>query len=279
MNLIKCTKGHYYDGDRYPSCPHCGAQTPSSDSVTISLPSGGSTDVTVALGSGSLGGGGADGESVTIAQYPSGSSGMSSDPVTQKGPGTVPPEVIPSMQTPDPAVPMAPVAPVTMPSLDAVVGQAQGIDAAPSDDSVTVSYYSQKISTPVLREPVVGWLVCTSGKYFGQSFQLKSGRNFIGRSPQMDVCLEGENSVSRERHAIILYEPRERMFIAQAGDSRELFYINDEVVLDNTVLKPYDVISVGKVDMRIIPCCTKEFAWEDLEEGQAGPEEKKPSGK
>ena len=263
MNLIKCTKGHYYDGDRYPSCPHCGGQAPSSDSVTISLPSGGSTDVTVALGSGMAGGGGTDGESVTIAQYPSGSAGIPEDPVTQKGPGTIPPEVIPPMPAPDPVVPMAPV---SMPSLDAVVGQAQGIDAAPSDDSVTVSYYSQKITTPVLKEPVVGWLVCTSGKYFGQSFQLKSGRNFIGRSAQMDVCLEGENSVSRERHAIILYEPRERMFIAQPGDSRELFYINDEVVLDNAVLKPYDIISVGKVNMRIIPCCTKEFAWEDLEE-------------
>ena len=76
--------------------------------------------------------------------------------------------------------------------------------------------------------------------------------------------MDGENSVSRDRHAVIIYEPRERMFIAQPGDSRELFYINDDVVLDNVVLKPYDVISLGKVDMMIIPCCTKEFAWEDL---------------
>ena len=29
-------------------------------------------------------------------------------------------------------------------------------------------------------QPVVGWLVCTQGEYFGESFKLVSGKNFIG---------------------------------------------------------------------------------------------------
>lgn len=252
MNLIKCSNGHYYDGDKFASCPHCGGGQ-SSDSVTISLPHGGGGDKTVALGYG----GGAE-ESVTIAQY------QDNEPVTQK---SVHADTAGSVTDAGAA--------------GGIQGMMDQLDLdipdTPDDDSVTVSYYSQKIIQPVIKEPVVGWLVCTSGKYFGQSFSLKSGRNFVGRSPQMDVCLDGENSVSRERHAIIIYEPVGRTFIAQPGDSRELFYVNDDVVLDNVVLKPYDVISLGKVNMMIIPCCTEKFAWEDLKE--EAKEEKKTGEK
>lgn len=23
MNLTRCAQGHFYDGEKYPSCPHC----------------------------------------------------------------------------------------------------------------------------------------------------------------------------------------------------------------------------------------------------------------
>ena len=137
--------------------------------------------------------------------------------------------------------------------------------SGPDDDMRTRSYYEDKIQAPVFGEPVVGWLVCTKGKHFGQSFTLKSGRNYIGRDGSMDVSLPGESSVSRTRHAAVVYEPKERMFIAQPGDSHELSYVNGKVVLDNVVLKARDEISLGKVNLMLIPCCTKEFAWEDLE--------------
>ncbi|MCI8659330.1 MAG: FHA domain-containing protein [Lachnospiraceae bacterium] len=245
MNLMKCSNGHFYDGDKYASCPHCGSQAPSTDSVTISLPVGGSEEKTVALGAGS----GME-ESVTIAQY-----STDHEPVTQKSVHQAPPEL-------------------NLGASAGIQGMMEGFEdlegagLAEDDNNMTVSYYSQKISQKIKIEPVVGWLVCTAGEYFGQSFCLKSGRNFIGRSSQMDVCLEGEKSVSRERHAVIIYEPRGRVFIAQPGDSRELFYVNDNVVLDNLVLKPNDVISLGKVNLMIIPCCNEQFAWEDLEEAE-----------
>lgn len=245
MNLMKCSNGHFYDGDKYASCPHCGSQAPSTDSVTISLPSGGSADKTVALGAGS----GME-ESVTIAQY-----SVDDEPVTQKSAHQAPPELNLDVSAGIQGM---------MEDLDGL----EGTGMAEDDNNMTVSYYQQKITQPIKKEPVVGWLVCTSGEYFGQSFCLKSGRNFIGRSSQMDVCLEGEKSVSRDRHAVIIYEPRGRVFIAQPGDSRELFYVNDDVVLDNLVLKPYDVISLGKVNMIIIPCCTEQFAWEDLQKDE-----------
>lgn len=254
MNLMKCSKNHFYDCDKFTSCPHCNTQD--SDSMTVfQNPSGqigatavlwpviDSEPVTVA--------GTDNSESVTVARK------EVNEPVTQKdnekNTGNV--SFQEAMQKIQEGNPM-PVA---------------------SDEEVTISYYSQKITDPVLSEPVVGWLVCTKGKFFGQSFNLKSGRNFIGREPQMDVYLEGEESVSRDRHAVIAYEPMGRIFLAQAGDARELFYVNDRVVLDNVQLKPYDTISIGQVDFRFIPCCTREFTWEDI--GKEADEKEKTEAK
>lgn len=230
MDLKKCSNGHFYDGDRFRSCPYCSDQG-QEDSVTISLVSGGSADVTVSLN-----------PAMDAAEPMTGGGMLDPDPVTQKS--AQPGEDL---------------------DLNTFVDDISVGDEL-TDDNVTVSYYSQKITQPVLKEPVVGWLVCLSGKYFGQSFTLKSGRNFIGRDSSMDICLDGEKTVSRERHGGIIYEPVSRTFIAQPGDSRELMYVNDDVVLDNIPLKPFDTISVGKVDLRLVPFCTKEFAWEDLAE-------------
>ena len=79
----------------------------------------------------------------------------------------------------------------------------------------------------------------------------------------MDVCLSGDLSVSRERHAIVIYEPKTRIFIAQTGDSHELFYLNDKVVLNNEALSAYDVLTVGNEKLIFIPLCGDKFCWED----------------
>lgn len=225
MNLLKCNKGHYYDGDKFAGCPYCSGASVSSasDSVTIAMPSGSPEDVTVAL-----------------------SPSSSNDPVT----------IADSAESsrPEPSH-------LDTDSVSSYAGQ-----SLPDDDAVTISYYHQAMEEPAAIEPVVGWLVCISGRYLGQSFPLKTGRNFIGRGSSMDICLEGESSVSRSRHAIIIYEPRGRIFFAQPGDSRELFYLNNNVVLNNEKLKPYDMLSIGTINMMLIPFCTERFAWEDLNE-------------
>lgn len=241
MNLLKCSKGHYYDGDRYTDCPHCNTQL--ADSMTVSMTPGGSGDVTVALKPK------IDGESATLAKP------VDYEPVT-----------VPHQEPFEPAT-QGTGGKDADTSYQEAIGfiSEQSPMPGPDDEGVTMNYYSQKLSEAAAADPVVGWLVCKKGEYFGQSFNLKSGRNFVGRASQMDVCLLKEPSVSRDRHAVIIYEPVGRMFLAQAGDSRELFYVNDNVVLENVELKPYDVISVGKVDLIFIPCCTKEFSWDDFE--------------
>lgn len=131
-----------------------------------------------------------------------------------------------------------------------------------TDDSKTISIYqSGKMETPQM-SPTVGWLVCTKGKFYGQDFRLKSGRNFIGRGAGMDVCLAGENTVSRDRHATIIHEPRKNIFIAQPGESRELFYVNGNVVLSSIELKKNDILQLGEVQLMLIPCCDSAFQWD-----------------
>lgn len=128
-------------------------------------------------------------------------------------------------------------------------------------ENLTVSFYSQKIGL----DPVVGWLICIEGAEKGRSFELHAGRNFVGRGKDMDIVLS-DSSVSRNKHAIIIYEARNKMFLAQAGESRELFYVNDEVVLSNTKLEAYDTLLIGDTKLAFIPFCGDKFTWEVKED-------------
>ena len=129
------------------------------------------------------------------------------------------------------------------------------------DQNTTVSYYKSVIGA----EPIVGWLVCVEGNHFGEDFRLRAGKNFIGRSSKMDVCLSGDPSVSREKHAIVLYDPNHNIVLAQSGDSKELSYHNDNLVLSPVELHPYDLLKVGATKLMFIPFCSDKFSWKSLE--------------
>lgn len=293
MKLSKCPNSHYYDGDTYSSCPFCGAAA-NEDRPTVAFSSD-AADVTGAFSDSSAAVSAAASEPVTVKSSevytPSPAPKAEIDePVTVKSQAVYEPTapVQPALQPVAPmpssdfaASPLQQIQPqVTMAAAPAGAmepGVTMAAAPAPApkpepDAEKTVSYFETQFAgtdtarefTEMKTEPVVGWLVCTAGNYFGASFQLKSGRNFISRSEGYDICLRGEQTVSRSIHAIIIYEPHERVFLIQPGDSRELFYVNDEVVLDSMPLKAYDDISLGKVSFRMVPFCTPEFAWEDL---------------
>lgn len=112
--------------------------------------------------------------------------------------------------------------------------------------------------------PCVGWLIALGGVHIGQDFRLKAGKNYIGRSPQMDVALTGDKSVSRHRHAIMIYEPKQRLYLIQPGESSGLAYRNNEVVLGPVKLEAYDRITVGEVNLLFMPLCGSNFDWSEL---------------
>ena len=126
-----------------------------------------------------------------------------------------------------------------------------------STDSVTMSFYNKAIGS----EPVVGWLVGVEGSHIGEDFRLKSGRNFIGRAADMDVRISADNSVSREKHAIVVYDPQTHQFLTQPGEARELCYLNGQLVLSTVEIKRNDILTVGATKLMFFPCCTDEFHW------------------
>jgi hypothetical protein len=122
----------------------------------------------------------------------------------------------------------------------------------------TIGYYHQKIGI----DPVVGWLVCTEGGDRGRDYRLHSEKNFIGRSENMDVCIRGDETISRENHAIISFNPKNNTFKLQPGDGRGLVYLNEEDIDVPTQIKAYDVIEVGQTKLIFVPFCGENFKWE-----------------
>lgn len=110
--------------------------------------------------------------------------------------------------------------------------------------------------------PVVGWLVCKRGSEFGRSFELKAGRNFIGRSDENDISIKGDQAISRKEHAIVVYDPKAAKYHVQPGSSSELFYVNDEVVLQVREINDRDIITLGETDLVFVPLCDSRFSWE-----------------
>lgn len=127
------------------------------------------------------------------------------------------------------------------------------------DEPKTIGIYKKKGYD---LEPVVGWLVSVEGAHKGKDFRLKAGRNFIGRSNSMDVPVIDDQTVSRDRHAIVVYEPNNHLFIVQPGDAKELCYLNGEVVLTPQTLKLNDVLTVGATKLMFFPCCDGNFNWD-----------------
>lgn len=113
----------------------------------------------------------------------------------------------------------------------------------------------------IQREPVVGWLVCVEGSNKGLDYRLHQGRNFIGRSAEMDVCIVGDNTVSRSSHAVVVYDPRSNTYLVQPGDSKELLYVNDALTLSTVELKAMDKLSVGSTVLMFVPLCGENFQW------------------
>lgn len=132
----------------------------------------------------------------------------------------------------------------------------------PTEPNVFTAPPLSKVQT--LPTPCVGWLIALNGSHAGQDFHLRVGKNYIGRDESMDVALIGDKSVSRNKHAIVVYEPRHHKYYIQPGESNELIYVNDEVVLLPMELKAYDLIVIGDVELWFMPLCDEKHNWSEV---------------
>lgn len=281
MNLCRCEKGHFYDKEKYATCPHCSGGSASDEKLTEAF----TEDFTVPV----------------AAPVPA-----PSNPVMTAAPASPKPApAAPAPMAPPPVVPIPPIAELsasqvtmgmnmaggdtpTVP-LDNPFQTGGGMASAPTpmddgSDDHTIGFFDDVFSTPPatpskpvpaaasapkpivtqVSTPCVGWLIALSGKHIGTDFRLKVGKNFIGRAPQMDIALTEEKSVSRDRHAIVVYEPKAHLYLVQPGESSSLVYRNNEVVLTPVKLDAYDVITVGDINLMFMPLCGERFNWGDL---------------
>lgn len=133
----------------------------------------------------------------------------------------------------------------------------QGAPAPQGDAAKTVGIFKRKMGI----DPCVGWLVAVQGPTKGQDYRITAERNFIGRSETMDISITEDESIARDNHAIISYNPKNNTYRLFPGDSKRLVYLNDEEVIAPEVLKLHDRIELGETVMLFVPFCDENFQW------------------
>ncbi len=181
---------------------------------------------------------------------PAGGSGTTEAQPPMMGGGAPIGATRPIRDTPPPivgsTVPIRPAAPP-------LVGGKKGLE-----EGRTIAVDMKKVGI----DPVVGWLVCVKGPSRGRDYRVRSGRNGIGRSETMDVQITGDDTVSRENHAFLVFEPRKRSFSIRPGDGRGLVYLNGDEVVHAADIKAHDRIELGETQLMFVPLCGESFNWD-----------------
>lgn len=246
MATTECGFGHIYDSDIYPACPYCNSNQ----------------------------------QVIHFGQTPVGEGGRTMGPVdagyppVQAGPGHTQP--LEGGWGPQPAGGTGwGGVPVTGGGKTAPIGYQGGGGQAVTEDSVTRPPRSQerrvdedqktmgKLKRELGIDPVVGWLVCIEGKDKGKDYRLLGRVNSIGRSEKMDICIKGDNTISKENHARLAYASKTNRFTLNPADGSNVFYLNGEEVYGPKVLSPYDVIDFGETVLVFVPLCSPRFTWEE----------------
>jgi len=124
------------------------------------------------------------------------------------------------------------------------------------------------------KKRVVGWLVCVAGVSKGKDYRILPEKNFVGRSPDMDIRVLGDDSVNSRNHAIIMYDPEKNHTVVLPGDSQGLVYRLDaddswEVVYEPKTLTSGDRLRIGNSEFIFVAFCGDnegfKFNWRDFD--------------
>lgn len=251
MELKKCPEGHYYDASIHSECPRCaeeknmgngGGTMPLGDGDsghTLPMSGGGYTELDQSVGH-TMPAGGAGGPGLTApvqGGYTAPISGGYTAPI--QGGYTAP-------------ISGGYTAPISGGYTAPLTGDSR-------DEGQTIAVVHQKMGI----DPVVGWLVSITGSEKGRDYRIHSDNNFIGRGEKMDICLRGDNTISRVNHAVIAYDTREKLFYFAPGEGRSINRVNGKAVLGMVALNAYDEIEIGQTKLIFIPMCGERFEWEN----------------
>ena len=155
MEIVRCSKGHFYDSEENATCPMCAAEAARNKNP---------------LGNNILG------DDILPTDY----FGRTGDSYAVDN-------------TPSPTMPVDPNGGKVQgyqPTVSAGLQDTQsndngGMGAYPKTEPISPVAASSEESTTF--DPVVGWLVCIEGATKGNDYRIHSQNNYIGRSARMDI--------------------------------------------------------------------------------------------
>lgn len=224
MEIVRCSKGHFYDSEENATCPMCAAEAarnknPIGNNV---LPDG-------IIGTSYFDDGNTP--SPTLPVDPNGGKVQGYQPTVSADYQHVQSSSNGNMGAYPKTEPISPV-------------------AASSEESTTF-------------DPVVGWLVCIEGATKGTDYRIHSQNNYIGRSARMDISIPEDSHISAENSAIIAYDNEDRTFYFGPGSGRNIVRVNGKPALSVEKIEAYDVLTIGTTKLLFVPLCGDRFDWNE----------------
>jgi hypothetical protein len=172
-------------------------------------------------------------------------------------PGAAQTSIAPPTPSPAPAPGVA-VAPVIQPPM-----AAKPIASDPGHTRILG--YSGSVEG-LKTDPVVGWLVVLDGPGKGNFRAVYSGSNTIGRSSSQRIPIDfGDDSISSEKQAFLVYDGRKRQYQLVPNLERpNLVHLNDSALLANAEIKAHDKVTLGRTTLLFVPLCGPDFDWGDM---------------
>ena len=224
MEIVRCSKGHFYDSEENATCPMCAAEAarnknPIGNNV---LPDG----------------------IIGTSYFDDGNTPSPTMPVDPNG-GKV--------QGYQPTVSAA--------FQNTRSNDNGNMGAYPKTEPISPVAASSEESTTF--DPVVGWLVCIEGATKGTDYRIHSQNNYIGRSAKMDISIPEDSHISAENSAIIAYDNEDRTFYFGPCSGRNIVRVNGKPALSVEKIEAYDVLTIGTTKLLFVPLCGDRFDWNE----------------
>lgn len=223
-SIIKCEHGHYYDKDKYRTCPYCEAARQKA-----------------AAGQGGF-------ESVQAGDGRPWAMDERDDDPTMPFSAMMPKMTNISLR--EPAQRKAPVD-----------GGSWNGERGDDDDPTTPFDMPSRAKERYAGKPyVTGWIVGLNDEVKGRDFRLTAGMNWLGSSSKADIDLGKGHDIDEKRHCAVVYDAKGNQFLLFPGSGGGTC-LNGRLIDKEEVLKAGDVIKAGSLEFEFVPYCREGHVW------------------
>lgn len=139
----------------------------------------------------------------------------------------------------------------------APMGKTPVMGMAAGKEPVTTAFYSRQRGTAF----VTGWLVGRGGPVYGRDYRISFGKNWVGKSLSMDICIMEDTSIA-PKHCAIVYDGKSNAFFVALEDGA-ITYLNGEMLSKSHRLSLGDEIRIGNSTFEFVPFCREGHIWKE----------------